>query len=157
MGIQSIFRNLFVSNSVSILQATPEQTQGLMVPESVRDGGNGRGPVLWERKEPGPWERPALCPILPLVWADPSLSLLIWLRGSEEPPCSVVGTQNERANPWSWAGERSMQRRNAQLPCPLLEMGFISSKGRVLTAEVGAPLGSFLHRSLTGVQLEASF
>ena len=76
---QSLFVCLFVSMftaRVSVLWATPEQTQGLLVPgtQSTRERGSGRGPVLGETKEPGALEIPALSPILPLAWADSSLS-----------------------------------------------------------------------------------
>ena len=102
-----------------------EQTQGLTVlgTQSARDR-EWNGPVLGERKGPGILERPAWSPILPLAWADPSLSQpLSPSQGSSHPlgcglksnplapgrgGVSAKKTLGFLALSWRWASQHSV-------------------------------------------------
>ena len=61
---------------VSTLGAILEQTRGLTVlgTQSARDSGSGTGLCLGRERDQGLWKETAWSPILPLAWADPSLS-----------------------------------------------------------------------------------
>ena len=61
--------------------------------QSARDSGSGTGLCLGRQRDQGLWKETAWSPILPLAWADPSLSQpLSPPQGSSHPPgCGLKG------------------------------------------------------------------